>query len=188
MAAVLRVSLHGLPFRRQRGMTRIQLLVGEAAVRVLRAFRLHFDAQAAHAVRRPHRAARFVDVLPAFAARFAALDEDVTPRNGGGLCQRVDADVPVFARMPGAEAALPDPLDGALPARGEGCHPVAAQRDDGRLDAVPTAAFVVDFHADAMRDGFGAETLQGEGGGTFAFAGAMCGADLQFHQASPRVL
>ena len=112
----LRVSLHGLPFRRQCGVARIQLLVREAAVRVLRAFRLHFDAQAAHAVCRPHRAARFVDVLPAFAARFAALDEDVTPHNRGSLCQRVDADVPVFARMPGADTALPDPLTGWCPA------------------------------------------------------------------------
>ena len=89
MAAVLRVLRDRFPFRRQRGVAGVKQLPGEAAVGVLRTLGLHFDAQAAHAVRRPHRTAGFVDVLAAFAARLAALDADVAARDRGGVCQRV---------------------------------------------------------------------------------------------------
>ena len=54
MAAVLRVLRDRFPFRRQRGVAGVKQLPGEAAVGVLRTLGLHFDAQAAHAVRRPH--------------------------------------------------------------------------------------------------------------------------------------
>ena len=138
----------------QGGVLFVETGEGKALVGVLRALVLHLDAQAACGVRRPDGSARFIDVLPAFAACLAALHGNVAARDVARCRQRKDADEPVFAPVLGADATLPNPLNRPRPARGEGGCILALQLNHGGMDAVRAAVFTADAGADACRRRF----------------------------------